>query len=91
MEYCGNGDLSGLIKKARESGSSFPESFIWTVVAQLVTALYRCHHGIDPPELDDLFSYKNMAPPTPRTESEERNLIKVLHRDLKPENSKYCH
>ncbi|RPA99113.1 kinase-like protein [Choiromyces venosus 120613-1] len=86
MEYCGNGDLSGLIKKAKESGSSFPESFIWTVVSQLVTALYRCHHGIDPPELGDLFSYKNMTPPPPRTESEERNLIKVLHRDLKPEN-----
>ncbi|CUS13859.1 unnamed protein product [Tuber aestivum] len=84
MEYCGNGDLSGLIKKAKESGSSFPENFVWTVVAQLVTALYRCHHGIDPPELGDLFSYKNTTPP--RTESEERNLIKVLHRDLKPEN-----
>ncbi|PWW78381.1 kinase-like protein [Tuber magnatum] len=86
MEYCGNGDLSGLIKKAKEGGNSFPESFIWTVVAQLVTALYRCHHGIDPPEPGDLFSYKNMTPPPPRTESEERNLIKVLHRDLKPEN-----
>ncbi|CAZ80540.1 unnamed protein product [Tuber melanosporum] len=86
MEYCGNGDLSGLIKKAKESGNSFPESFIWTVVTQLTTALYRCHHGIDPPELSDLFSYKNTTPPTPRTESEERDLIKVLHRDLKPEN-----
>jgi hypothetical protein len=83
MEYCGNGDLGGYIRRLKEKNKYADEDFIWTIFAQLVGALYRCHYGEDPP--------------TPGRESgvkRAKSLVSkqghtvILHRDLKPENGK---
>jgi NIMA (never in mitosis gene a)-related kinase len=84
MEYCGNGDLGGYIRRLKEKSKYADEDFIWTIFAQLVGALYRCHYGEDPP--------------TPGRESgvkRAKSLVSkqghtvILHRDLKPENGKH--
>lgn len=81
MEYCGNGDLGGYIKKLKDRNQYADEEFVWTIFAQLVAALYRCHYGDDPP--------------TPGQEGgigKGRAIVSkaghtvILHRDLKPEN-----
>jgi len=43
MEHCENGDLAGLIESHRRSGIPILESFIWKVMAQLVSAINECH------------------------------------------------
>ncbi|KAI5860699.1 kinase-like protein [Durotheca rogersii] len=82
MEYCGNGDLGRVIRNLVQRKEYAEETFVWTIFSQLVTALYRCHYGIDPPEVG-----KNvlgiggvMKPKTPP------GVMTILHRDLKPEN-----
>lgn len=84
MEYCGNGDLGRVIKDLQLKGQRAQESFVWSIFSQLVLALYRCHYGIDPPEVGGnvLGAAAGMAPKTPA------GAITILHRDLKPENSK---
>lgn len=84
MEYCEHGDLAKRIKYMSQKNLMFEEDFVWSVFAQLVTALYRCHYGQDPPEVGrnviglgtDAMPVRNRAPHT-----------MILHRDLKPENS----
>ncbi len=49
MEYCGNGDLGRVIRDLAQKNHYAEESFVWSIFAQLVTALYRCHYGVDPP------------------------------------------
>ncbi|KAK9468807.1 kinase-like domain-containing protein [Lipomyces arxii] len=78
MEYCGGGDLSQLIKSCRDAGHFVPERVVWSVLTQLVLALYRCHYGIDPPPLTDIFAPSDGPPPIPSSV--------ILHRDIKPEN-----
>ncbi|KAK9365269.1 kinase-like domain-containing protein [Lipomyces kononenkoae] len=78
MEYCGGGDLAQLIKTCRDAGQFVPERIVWSILTQLVLALYRCHYGMDPPPLNDLFAPPEDAPPIPSTV--------ILHRDIKPEN-----
>ncbi|KAM6482853.1 kinase-like domain-containing protein [Trichoderma sp. SZMC 28011] len=82
MEYCGNGDLGRVIKDLQLKGQRAQESFVWSIFSQLVLALYRCHYGIDPPEVGGnvLGAAAGMAPKTPA------GAITILHRDLKPEN-----
>lgn len=53
MEYCGGGDLSQMIDKLRKNNQYAEESFVWSIFSQLVTALYRCHYGVDAPEVGD--------------------------------------
>ncbi|KAI6298101.1 G2-specific protein kinase nim-1 [Pyricularia oryzae] len=82
MEYCGNGDLGRVIRDLQTKNQYAEESFVWSIFSQLVTALYRCHYGINPPEVGkSLFgpvkSTKPVIPPGTMT---------ILHRDLKPEN-----
>ncbi|KAL3301720.1 G2-specific protein kinase nim-1 [Colletotrichum asianum] len=83
MEYCGNGDLGRVIRDLAVKGQRAQESFVWTIFSQLVTALYRCHYGIDPPEVGSnvlgLFSTASKPKTPPGT-------MTILHRDLKPEN-----
>ena len=68
MEYCGNGDLGRVIKDLQTK--------------KLVTALYRCHYGVDPPEVgSNVMGLGNSA--KPRTPA---GGVMILHRDLKPEN-----
>ena len=84
MEYCGNGDLGRVIRDLEARGQYAEETFIWSMFSQLVTALYRCHYGVDPPEIgkDILGLAAGKAPKTPA------GGITILHRDLKPENGK---
>ncbi|KAL2757692.1 hypothetical protein ACRALDRAFT_1047703 [Sodiomyces alcalophilus JCM 7366] len=83
MEYCGNGDLGRVIKNLAAKGERAQESFVWSVFSQLVTALYRCHYGVDPPEVGSnvlgLFTTA-FRPKVPA------GTMTILHRDLKPEN-----
>ncbi|KAF8472626.1 kinase-like domain-containing protein [Kalaharituber pfeilii] len=81
MEYCGGGDLAGLVVDVREKRAALSEDLIWSIFTQLVCALYRCHYGIDPPHLDEQppNTYNKAPPPHMRGKT-------VIHRDLKPEN-----
>ncbi|KAF8250507.1 kinase-like protein [Wilcoxina mikolae CBS 423.85] len=81
MEYCGNGDLSMTIRECRSAGKLLPESMIWTYFAQIVLALYRCHNGVNPPPVGQVWETSS-RPPLPA----DKKAVKILHRDLKPEN-----
>ncbi|KAH8811415.1 kinase-like domain-containing protein [Xylogone sp. PMI_703] len=82
MEYCGNGDLGRVIKDLQAKKQYAEEGFVWSMFAQLVTALYRCHYGVDPPEVGtNVMGLGNTA--KPRIPS---GGVMILHRDLKPEN-----
>lgn len=84
MEYCGNGDLGQVIKRLSRENQYADEMFVWSIFSQLVTALYRCHYGVDPPEVG-----KNILGlgPTAKPKSPTPSMT-ILHRDLKPENGK---
>lgn len=79
MEYCGGGDLSGIIKASKATGEPVSESMVWSVFTQLTVALYRCHFNSDPPPPGELFiSNEKFNPHQPATV--------ILHRDIKPDN-----
>ncbi|KAI1349974.1 kinase-like domain-containing protein [Xylaria sp. FL0043] len=81
MEYCGNGDLGRVIRDLTRADKYADEEFVWVVFSQLVTALYRCHYGIDPPDVG------NSVLVGPRTKPRvPSGGFTILHRDLKPEN-----
>lgn len=83
MEYCGNGDLGRVIRNLQAKNEYAEESFVWSIFSQLVTALYRCHYGIDPPQVGkDVMGLG----PTARPQTPAGGMT-ILHRDLKPENS----
>lgn len=85
MEYCEDGDLGKRIKHLAKNNLMAEEDFVWSVFAQLVTALYRCHYGEDPPEVGKTaLGLGSDVRPT-RTKGSH---TMILHRDLKPENSK---
>ncbi|KAB5560291.1 kinase-like domain-containing protein [Coniochaeta sp. 2T2.1] len=82
MEYCGNGDLGRVIRDLSQKNQYAEESFVWSIFAQLVTALYRCHYGVDPPEVGKtILGLGTIAKPKAPTGG-----MTILHRDLKPEN-----
>ncbi|KAL2258224.1 hypothetical protein VTK26DRAFT_8561 [Humicola hyalothermophila] len=82
MEYCGNGDLGRVIRDLAAKNQYAEESFVWSIFSQLVTALYRCHYGVDPPEVGKaVLGLGTTARPKPPVGS-----MTILHRDLKPEN-----
>lgn len=85
MEYCGNGDLGGYIKKLKDRDRYADEDFVWAMFAQLICALYRCHYGEDPPKVGDEARVSNKKPVVFQTKEGRRM---ILHRDLKPENGK---
>ena len=82
MEYCGGGDLGQVIKELRTANQVADEAFVWSIVAQLAAALYRCHVGEAPPAVGG----NVMAAPIRRTMLRQKNQVMILHRDLKPEN-----
>lgn len=86
MEYCGGGDLSQVVRKLKADNQYAEESFVWSIFCQLVTALYRCHYGVDAPEVGKniMGPGNDMRPQGLRT----KNQVMILHRDLKPENGK---
>lgn len=79
MEYCGGGDLGFVIKELKRKNEYAKEEFVWRIFTQLVTALYRCHYGVDPPEPGSDFSRQKDYRPQTKGRM-------ILHRDLKPEN-----
>lgn len=79
MEYCGGGDLGSVIKELKRNNEFAKEEFVWRIFSQIVTALYRCHYGVDPPEPGSELSRQKDSRPLPRGKM-------ILHRDLKPEN-----
>ncbi|KAF5016062.1 hypothetical protein F66182_12382, partial [Fusarium sp. NRRL 66182] len=83
MEYCGGGDLGMVIKNLKNTNKFAEEDFVWRVLAQLATALYRCHYGTDAPPVGSNL----LGPPQPRSGLKGKQAqIMILHRDLKPEN-----
>ncbi|CAM1506287.1 Fc.00g059280.m01.CDS01 [Cosmosporella sp. VM-42] len=85
MEYCGNGDLGRVIQDLALKGHRAEESFVWSIFSQLVSALYRCHYGMDPPEVGTnvLGLTRGTVAGVPKIPS---GTMTILHRDLKPEN-----
>lgn len=87
MEYCGGGDLGQVIKNLVLTNKLADEEFVWRIFSQLVTALYRCHHGVDAPEAGtNVFGAANNVKPLALKGKQAQ--VMILHRDLKPENSK---
>jgi len=83
MEYCSNGDLGGYIKKLKERNQYADEEFVWSIFAQLVGALYRCHYGEDAPAPGEEGVVKKG-----KVIQTKQGYQVILHRDLKPENGK---
>ena len=84
MEYCGNGDLGGYIKKMKKENVLAEEEFVWQIFAQLVSALYRCHEGEDAPGAGQAVAVRQ----TKAFQTKQGMRQVILHRDLKPENGK---
>ena len=84
MEYCGGGDLSKEIQKLKNKNQYADEEYVWSIFAQLVAALYRCHYGVDAPEVGTGIS-GDLKP----LGLKGKNAIMILHRDLKPENGEW--
>ena len=85
MEYCGGGDLSKEIQKLKDKNQYAPEEYVWSIFAQLIAALYRCHYGIDAPEAGNTGYSSGLKP----LGLKGKNQVMILHRDLKPENGTY--
>lgn len=84
MEYCGNGDLGRVIKNLADKNQYAEEAFVWSIFSQLLTALFRCHYGVDPPEVGrQVIGFEQTSKPKTTKTS-----MTILHRDLKPENGK---
>ena len=84
MEYCGGGDLSMVIEKLRANNQYAEEPYVWSIFSQLITALYRCHYGVDPPEVGQ--NVMASGKPVKLLGLRQKNQVMILHRDLKPEN-----
>lgn len=83
MEYCGNGDLGRVIRDLKNKNQVCEEEFVWSIFSQIVSALYRCHFGEDPPAAGrNVMGLGANAKPV-----RDRQRPMILHRDLKPENS----
>lgn len=83
MEYCGNGDLGRVIRDLKNKNQLCEEEFVWSIFSQIVSALYRCHFGEDPPAAGrNVMGLGANAKPV-----RDRQRPMILHRDLKPENS----
>jgi serine/threonine protein kinase len=84
MEYCGNGDLGRVIRDLKNKNQVCEEEFVWSIFSQIISALYRCHYGEDPPAAGrNVMGLAANAKPS----RDARSKPMILHRDLKPENS----
>ncbi|CEP60023.1 serine/threonine protein kinase KIN3 LALA0_S01e01266g [Lachancea lanzarotensis] len=77
MEYCSNGDLSQMISNFKKERKYIPEKLVWRIMAQILSALYRCHYGTDLVPLESIYD---------RAKSPVKGSNVVIHRDLKPGN-----
>jgi len=78
MEYCGGGDLSGVIKQAAKQNRPIAEDTIWNYFMQILLALCHCHHPTT-----------HGRSGSGSGEGESRR-PQILHRDLKPDNGAWC-
>lgn len=86
MEYCGNGDLGRVIRDLKNKNQVCEEEFVWSIFSQIISALYRCHYGEDPPAAGrNVMGLAANAKPS----RDARSRPMILHRDLKPENSEW--
>ncbi|KAI5287654.1 G2-specific serine/threonine protein kinase [Ascosphaera acerosa] len=89
MEYCGGGDLGRVIRNLKASNKYAEEEFVWRILSQLVTALYRCHYGVNPPDAGVNVlgpSSSSSASSKPAGLKSKQAQVMILHRDLKPDN-----
>ena len=72
-----------VIKNLKKTNKYAEEDFVWRILSQLVTALYRCHYGSDPAQVGS-----NVLGPAPKPTGlkGKQAQVTILHRDLKPEN-----
>ncbi|CUS23822.1 LAQU0S12e00826g1_1 [Lachancea quebecensis] len=77
MEYCSNGDLSQMISFFKRQRKYIPEKIVWSIMVQILIALYRCHYGTDLAPLETIHD---------RMKSPVKGSNIVIHRDLKPGN-----
>ena len=85
MEYCGEGDLGRTIKELKNKGQRASEPFVWTMFSQLVSALFKCHYGLDEPKIGS--DYLGLIEGVQNQKSPQAK-VTIMHRDLKPENGK---
>ena len=78
MEYCGGGDLSGVIKQSQRLNKPVPEEIIWNYFMQILLALSYCHHP----------NGHSRSGSSTDTEGGKDKRPQILHRDLKPDNGK---
>ncbi|CAI5759380.1 unnamed protein product [Candida verbasci] len=81
MEYCQGGDLSHIINNFKKNNEKVPEEFIWSVMIQILLALYRCHYGIDCKKVN-LFKNEQQHANSPIINQDSV----IIHRDIKPDN-----
>ena len=81
MEYCGGGDLSGVIKQSQRQDKPIPEEIIWNYFMQILLALSCCHHP-------NGHSRSGSSSTGTDTEGGKDKRPQILHRDLKPDNGK---
>jgi serine/threonine protein kinase len=82
MEWCGNGDLHGLIQKLREHNKYADESMVWNIIYELVKGIHHCH-------LREYRQEPHVVKPIFNSATAAKRII--LHRDIKPENGKVLH
>ena len=78
--------MSKEIQKLKDRNQYADEEYVWSIFSQLVAALYRCHYGVDAPDVG-----KNVMGPNNALKPlglKGKNQVMILHRDLKPENGK---
>jgi serine/threonine protein kinase len=76
LQYCGGGDLAGVISSTKKRGQNMPEDTVWDYFLQIVLALHHCHSPhIKPGSSNEVLP--NVAKRAP-----------ILHRDIKPENGR---
>lgn len=89
MEYCGGGDLSKEIQKLKDNNQYASEEYVWSIFSQLIAAMYRCHYGVNAPEVgSDVMGQRTGLKPLGL---KGKNQVMILHRDLKPENGGSLH
>jgi len=86
MEYCGGGDLSKEIQKLKDNSQYASEEYVWSIFSQLIAAMYRCHYGVNAPEVSGNVMGQNTG--LKALGLKGKNQVMILHRDLKPENGR---
>lgn len=62
MEYCAGGDISQLIKRAKDRKKPIPEESIWKIFMQTGQALEVCHNHRDDKGNDNKILHRDIKP-----------------------------